>query len=98
MLTHFASLDFIAIAADLDRGAGSRVKRGKGSTKMVIVSLSARFAVGLSHGSFGSAGVGNFTEELAINFAQWARHVAHGVLMIAIVDVDDDSKAKSGGC
>lgn len=77
MLTHFAGLDFIAIAANLDQGTSSRVERCKSSDMMVIVSLKARLVVGLGHGSLGCIVEGDFADELAINFAQWAGHVAH---------------------
>lgn len=82
VLTHFAGHDFIAIAADLDQGSGSRVERCKFITMMVMVSLKAKFVVALGHGSFSCVTGGNFTEKLVIDFAQWAGHIAHGVLMM----------------
>lgn len=82
VLTHFISLELITIAADLDQGTGSSVEGGEFSAMRVLVSSKARSAVGLSHGSFSSVVVVNLTEELAIDFAQWARHVANGVLML----------------
>ena len=82
MLTHFTSFDLIAIAADLNQSTGSRVERSEATTMSVFVSSKARDAVGFSHGSFGSVVVRDLTEELAINFAQRARHVTHEVLML----------------
>ena len=82
MLTHFASLDFIAFAANLDQGTGSRVERCETSTRMVSMSFKARFVVGRSHGSFSFIVGRKFAEELAIDFAQRAGHVAHDVLVV----------------
>ena len=82
VLTHFTDLDLIAIAADLDQSTGSRVERSEAIAMSVFVSSKARDAVGSSHGSFGSVVVRDLTEELAINFAQWARHITHEALML----------------
>ncbi len=81
MWTHFTSLDLIAIAADLNQSTGSRIERSEAIALSVFVSSKARDAVGFSHGSFGSVVVGYLTEKLAIDFAQWARHITHEVLM-----------------
>lgn len=82
VLTHFVSLDLIAIAADLDQDTGSCVERGEFSTSSIVGSAIARSAVGLSHGGFSSVAGRDLTEELAIDFAQWARHVAHEAVLV----------------
>lgn len=68
--THLASLDLIAVAANLDQGTGSRVEGSEVDAMRVLVSSKARSVVGLSHGSFSSVAVGDLTEELAIDLAQ----------------------------
>ena len=81
VLTYFACLDLIAVATDLDEGTDSRVEGGEFGTIRVVVSAMAWSTVGLSHGGFSSIAGRNLTEELAIDFAQWARHVAHDEML-----------------
>lgn len=69
VLTHFASVDFIAVAADLDQGIGSRVEGSEASTmSAALVSAMARSTVGLSHSCFSSVLVRDLPEKLVINF------------------------------
>lgn len=69
MLTHFASLDLIAIAAQLDQGTGSRVERSEVSAIRVLLSSMTRCVVSLSRGGFSSIVRGNLPKELTIDFA-----------------------------
>ena len=93
MLTHFASLDLVAVGGGLGQSSCSPVERGECGTVVLFVSSRARSAVRLSHGSFSSVVVWHLTEELAIDFAQWARHTGEKleVVVVAIVYLDEYS-------
>lgn len=82
VLTHFASLDLIAAAADFDQCTGSGVEGGESSTIGVVVSAMARSTVGRRHGGFSSIAGRSLTKELAIDLAQWARHVANEEMLV----------------
>ena len=81
-LTHITRLEHISAAVDLDQGTGGRVERVEFGALKAFESSIAKFAVCLSHGGLSSAAVGDLPEEFTVHFAQWARHVAHGVLML----------------
>ena len=86
VLTHCASLEFIAVGADLDHGTGSRVQRGEFSALRALLSSMARSVGSLGHCGLSSVFEGCLPKELVINFAQSARHVAD----VAVLYVDDD--------
>ena len=80
--THFASDVLIAAAAHLDQGTGSCVECGEASALRIFMSCMARSAILIHRSSFSSVVVVAFPKELAINFAQRARHIAHRVSML----------------
>ena len=81
-LTHMTRLELITLAADLDQGPGGRVERVEFGALRAFESSMAGFADCLRHGGLSSVAVGDLPDEFTIHFAQWARHVAHRVLML----------------